>query len=85
MEYAYDYDGCCYKISRTEGSNILKFGFSCHCTQKIMENGGKEMLDELYPEYKVPDSEKLEGADITLGINMDVIPKTHKLKKTMSE
>ena len=33
-----------------------------------MDNGGPEMLDELYKEHIIPDSKHLPGMNITLGI-----------------
>ena len=47
-ETAYDYDECIYFVSRDEGSNLIKFSFTCNCTKQILENGGKQVLDELY-------------------------------------
>lgn len=48
-ESFFDYDLCEYVIERSsEEPDILKFGFTSLCTKQIMENGGVEMLDELY-------------------------------------
>jgi len=33
-----------------------------------MENGGQDMLDELYKEHIIPDTKHLPNMDITLGI-----------------
>jgi hypothetical protein len=33
---------------------MIKFGFKCNCFNSVMENGGKEMLDDLYKEYIIP-------------------------------
>ena len=34
-----------------------------------MANGGKEMLNELYKEHLLPESENIPDFDITLGID----------------
>lgn len=47
-EYAYDYDNVMYLIARGEGSDILKFGFSCNGSKEILLQGGEDMLTELY-------------------------------------
>ena len=41
-----------------------------------MENGGKEMLDELYKEHLLDPSKHLQQCDITLAIDTSNIPKT---------
>ena len=41
-----------------------------------MENGGKEMLDELYSENIIDKSKHLQQCDITLGIDCSNIAKT---------
>lgn len=51
-ETAYDYDNCLYFVARDEGSDLVKFAFSCNCTKAIFANGGQEMLDELYKGIK---------------------------------
>lgn len=54
-ESFYDYDQCEYIIQRTqEEPNVLKFGFNSNCTKQILENGGTEMLDELYKDNQIP-------------------------------
>lgn len=50
-----------------------------------MENGGVEMLDELYKDNQLPKEKQLQQCDITLGIDTSNIPQTQKIKKTMSE
>lgn len=40
-----------------------------------MQNGGKEMLDELYKEFNLPESEAMPNFDITLGIDTSKLPK----------
>ena len=41
-----------------------------------MENGGKEMLDDLYKEYLIPKDQQLNFLDITLGIDSSNLEKT---------
>jgi len=45
-------------------------GFSCNCYKQIMENGGQEMLDELYKDSLLPEDRHLPNMDITLGIRV---------------
>jgi len=53
-ENFYDYDNCEYSIVRdaqeeeSKQPDVIKFGFSCNCFEAIMQNGGQEMLDEVY-------------------------------------
>lgn len=86
-ETAFDYDNCIYYVMKDEGSSLIKFGFKCNCAKEILANGGQQMLDELYSgkwrqtpvisiEYKLPESEKLQDFDITLGIDSSTLPKT---------
>ena len=51
-----DYDSCSYEIIKD--ADHIKFGFSSLCTADIMQNGGTEMLAEVYPEWPV-----LQGAE----------------------
>ena len=47
----------------------IKFGFNCLCTNEIMQNGGTEMLAEVYPEWPVlPDAEAVPGSGVSLRI-----------------
>jgi hypothetical protein len=51
-----------------------------------MENGGQDMLDELYKEHIIPDTKHLPNMDITLGIKKNSSSEeTQKVKKEMSE
>ena len=96
-ETAFDYDNCIYFVSKEDGSNMVKFGFTCNCSKQILANGGQEMLDELYKgmrigcgdrnivDYQIAASEWLPDFDITLGIDCSKLPKTQKIKKDMDE
>ena len=43
-------------ISRDEATpEFLKFGFNCNCYKDLYENGGKEMLEEIYKENLLPE------------------------------
>lgn len=67
----YDYDNCQYTLAREEEEpEVLKMGFSCNCYKQIMENGGQEMLDELYKDSLLPEDRHLPNMDITLGIRV---------------
>ena len=68
-ETTYDYDQCIYFVQSDEGNSIVKFGFSSKCSKEIMTNGGKEMLNELYKEHLLPESENIPDFDITLGLD----------------
>jgi len=50
-----------------------------------MENGGMEMLDELYQDNQLPKEKHLSQCDITLGIDTSNIPQTMKVSKSMTE
>lgn len=84
-EFAYDYDNCSYFIIRGENSTLLKMGFTCNSTKEILANGGQEMLNELYKEYLLPESENIPNYDITLGIDISKLPKPTKVKKNTDE
>jgi len=43
------------------------------------------MIDELYGDYKLPESEWDPDFDVTLTIDASTFPKTHKIKKSMDE
>jgi hypothetical protein len=64
---------------------MIKFGFKCNCTKDILKNGGQDVLDELYKENQIPESEWLPDFDITLGIDTSKLPKTQKIKKGLDE
>lgn len=60
----------------SEEPDILKFGFNSLCSKQIMDNGGKEMLDDLYKDHQIPADKHLDRCDITLGIDTSNIAKT---------
>lgn len=47
-EVAYDYDQTIYCIRKLEEDPIIKFGFTCNGSKVILNNGGDDMLKELY-------------------------------------
>ena len=62
-----DYDSCSYEIIKD--ADHIKFGFSSLCTADIMQNGGSEMLQEVYPEWPVlADGEGVPEADVSIKI-----------------
>ena len=73
----YDYDNCEYIILRQDNDpDTLKFGFSCNCYKQIMENGGQEMLDEIYKENIIGQDKSIVESNITLGIDCSGLAKT---------
>ena len=56
--------------------DVLKFGFTSQASKQVMENGGKEMLDELYKDCLLPTEKQIETCDITLGIDASNLKKT---------
>ena len=50
-----------------------------------MENGGKEMLEELYKDNQIPKERQLEQCDITLGIDTSNIPQTQSKLISMAD
>lgn len=89
METCYDTDNVVYKVFGIddEASNTKEFRF-CYkgnATAKIMECGGKDMLEELYKDYLLPESEWDPDFDLTLRIDPGNLPKTQKVKKSMDE
>ena len=76
-ETFYDYDNCEYIILRQDSEpDTLKFGFSCNCYKQIMDNGGQDMLDELYKENILPKEKSILESKITLGIDCSGLAKT---------
>ena len=55
-ETIYDYDQCVYFIESLQGESFIYFSFSSKCSKEIMENGGREMLDEMYKEHLLEQS-----------------------------
>ena len=92
----FDYDRCEYYLNRDpENPDMLKFAFRSDCAKQILENGGNVMLDALYKDNMLPESEHFPGYDVTLGIDTSNLAKTlskyplhaniTEVKKTMSE
>ena len=76
-ETFYDYDNCEYIILRQDNDpDTLKFGFSCNCYKQVMENGGQEMLDDIYKENIIGQDKSIVESNITLGIDCSGLAKT---------
>lgn len=45
---AYDYDQTIYCIRKLDDDPVVKFGFTCNGSKVILNNGGDQMLNELY-------------------------------------
>ena len=84
-ETAYDYDNVIYKVEGFGDSKFVKFSFKSNCSKHIMANGGVEMLESLYKEHMLPESEYDPLFDVSLKIDTTSIPKTQKVKKSMDE
>ena len=82
LETFYDYDNCEYIVEKNDSDpDTLKFGFSCNCFEQIMQNGGQDMLDELYKDNLLSKDRYVQNSQITLGIDTTGIEKTQsKLK-----
>ena len=76
-ETFYDYDNCEYIIVRSDADpDMLKFGFSCNCHKQIMDNGGQEMLDEVYKDNQLSKERHIQESQIRLGIDCSGLAKT---------
>lgn len=81
-----DYDSCHYIIyKKDEETPFIQFGFTCNCVKIILENGGQEMLDELYADFKAPPGTDINGFEICLQIDISKLPETKKLSKKWTE
>ena len=52
-EQAYDYDNVVYKVEGIEELKQVRFSIKTNCSKKILANGGLEMIDELYSDFKL--------------------------------
>ena len=84
-ETIYDYDQCVYFIESEIGNPLIKFAFASKCTKEILENGGRLMLEDIYKEHALPESQGIAEFDLTLGIDNSKLPQIQKIKKTMDE
>jgi len=82
---SYDTDDVYYRVDGVEDSKCIKFSYFGNDSENIMNNGGKEMLDELYKEYLVEKSEETQDMHVTLKIEAGELPKTTKIGKKMDE
>ena len=85
QELAYDTDNVTYKVYGDEDTKSFKFCFKSHCSKRVLDNGGREMLEAKYKEFLLPEDEWDPDFDVTLGINLSELPKTKKVKKTMDD
>ena len=75
-ETAYDYDNVIYKVEGFGDAKFVKFSFKSNCSKHIMANGGKEMLQNLYSDFLLPESEYDTMFDVSLKIDTSNMPKT---------
>lgn len=85
QELAYDTDNVIYKVYGDEDAKQFKFCFKSNCSQQVLNNGGREMLESEYKEFLLPEDEWDSEYDVTLGINLSNLPKTKKVKKSMDD
>ena len=85
METCYDTDNVNYKVWGNEESKQFYFAYRGNDSKKILENGGREMIQELYGNYMLEENLWDPNYDITLKIDGGNLPKTQKVKKTMTE
>jgi|DEB19_MinimDraft_2_1074335.scaffolds.fasta_scaffold25736_2 hypothetical protein len=85
VETAYDTDNVVYRVYGDEEKKQFKFCFSSNCSAYILENGGMKMLEAKYKEFLRPKSEWDPDFDLTLFIDLNEMPKTKKVKKSMEE
>ena len=75
-ETAYDTDNVVYRVYGNEAAKEFRFAFKCNCAKQILAAGGKEMLEDLYKDYLIPESEWDPDFDVTLRIDLGSMPKT---------
>lgn len=85
VELAYDFDSVVYKVSSDEESKQVRLSLKSLCSKQILANGGHEMLEQRYPEFKLPESEWDQEFDVSLAIDTSKFPRTQKVKKNMDE
>lgn len=74
-----------YKVDGDEDGKFIKFSYYGNDSEKIMENGGKAMLEELYKEFMIEKDDQDPNMHITLKIEGGNLPKTSKISKKMDE
>lgn len=84
-EKSYDSDDVVYQILGDPDNNRVLYSFKCNAAAQIFENGGNEMLAELYADHALPKDEWIPDWDVTLQVSTEGLPKTQKIKKTMTE
>lgn len=81
----HDTDNVVYKVFGIEDAKEVRFCYKGNATAKIMENGGKDMIESIYKDYTLPEGEWDPEFDVTLRIDPGDLPKTQKIKKSMDE
>ena len=81
----HDTDNVVYKVFGIEDAKEVRFCYKGNATAKIMENGGKDMIDSIYKDYVLAESEWDPEYDVTLRVDPGDLPKTQKIKKSMDE
>lgn len=86
IETAYDTDNVVYRVYGNEDAKKFRFAFKSNCSKFLLDNGGREMLEEKYKEFNAEILSKDDpDFDVTLVIDLNDMPKTKKIKKSMEE
>ena len=75
-EMAYDFDDVAYSVVGQPDDNLVLYTFKCNAGPAIFENGGNQMLEEVYGAYAYPRDQWMPEADVTLAISTAEFPKT---------
>lgn len=72
-------------MHRQPDSDFVKLSMSCLCSDEIFKNGGKEMIEENFKDFLLPESEGVAGYAVTLGVDVNKLPAPLVIKKSMDE
>lgn len=80
----YDFDGSKFKIiNETANPDTTKLGFTWYGVKEILNNGGKELLEERYGDYLKEHT--LEGYPVVLSLGPDQKPEVKHISKDLPE
>lgn len=86
VQQCYDTDNVSYKVFGIEDLKQIRFAYRGNASKAILAAGGQDMLNEMYADYQLAESEWDPDFDITLKVDCSNMPKTHKIsKKNMDE
>ena len=84
-EQSFDFDDTVYTVAGDPENEKVWFQFKCNNAEVIMENGGMEMLEQEYAQFMCPRDQWVPDWDVTLVISTSDLPKTQKVKRSMTE